>query len=212
MAEDKKPYKLKNPLELLVYGIFVSALLNGVLAWLQKYFSGTGTGISFLDKIWPTLYTILQIISMILSVFFATGIVYSNIRLTQLNKERNKKLQDAANSSSLLKHGSEKKNSKWEKVLSHIQTDNPNDWRLAILESDIILDDMMDAIGYRGATLSDKLKAVEKSDFTTIDLAWEAHKVRNQIAHEGSDFLITYREAKRVVGLYRKVFEEFRFI
>ncbi len=210
MAEDKKPYKLKNPLILLFYGIFISAILNGILAMLQKWFSGTGTG--FLDKIWPTLSAVLQIISMLLSVFFATGIVYSNIRLSQLNKARNKELHDAANSSSLLKTGSEKKNSKWERVLKHIQTDNPNDWRTAILEADIILDDMMDAVGYSGATLSDKLKAVEKSDFTTIDLAWEAHKVRNQIAHEGSDFLITYREAKRVVGLYRKVFEEFRFI
>jgi len=36
--------------------------------------------------------------------------------------------------------------------------------------------------------MGDKLKAVEKSDFNSIELAWEAHKARNMIAHEGSDF------------------------
>lgn len=210
MADAKKPYKLKNPLELILYGILISAVLNGILAQIQKWFSGTGTG--WFDSIWPTLFLILQIISMLLSVFFATGIVYCTLRLSAINKEQNKKLQDDANSGSLLAPNSEKRNTKWEQVQKHIQTDNPNDWRTAILESDIILDDMMNAIGYDGDTLSAKLKAVEKSDFTTIDLAWEAHKVRNQIAHEGSDFLITHREAKRVVGLYKKVFEEFRFI
>jgi len=42
--------------------------------------------------------------------------------------------------------------------------------------------------------------------------AWEAHSVRNQIAHQGSDFPITELEARRVIKMYQNVFEELRAI
>ena len=104
------------------------------------------------------------------------------------------------------------KNEKWEKVMEHIESDNANDWRLAILEADIALGEMLDKRGYIGEGIGEQLKSVDKNDFTSIDDAWEAHKIRNLIAHEGASFMITEREAKRVIGLYKKVFEEFDFI
>ena len=102
-------------------------------------------------------------------------------------------------------------NPQWERVLNHIESTSESDWRLAVLEADIILDTLLDNMRLPGETMADKLKAVEKSDFTTIDSAWEAHKIRNQIAHEAY-FVLSQHEARRVVGLYQTVFEEFRII
>ena len=65
---------------------------------------------------------------------------------------------------------------------------------------------------YHGDSIGEKLKKVEKADFKTLDEAWEAHKFRNQIAHEGSTMSVNQYEAKRVVNLYKKVFEEFYYI
>jgi hypothetical protein len=67
-------------------------------------------------------------------------------------------------------------------------------------------------MGYMQESIGEKLKVIEPSDFTNIENAWEAHKIRNQIAHEGSDFMINEREAKRVIGLYETVFREFEYI
>lgn len=103
-------------------------------------------------------------------------------------------------------------NPKWENILDQIESLNENDWKLAILEADIMLADILDRLPLPGETIGDKLKAVEESDFTTVDNAWEAHKIRNQIAHEGSSFMLNQREARRVIGLYRTVFEEFHVI
>ncbi|MDO8482848.1 MAG: hypothetical protein Q7S86_03460 [bacterium] len=103
-------------------------------------------------------------------------------------------------------------NKRWEEITVHINSHNQSDWRLAILECDIVLDEMLTKMSYRGETLADKLKAVEKSDFLSIDKAWEAHRVRNAVAHEGSNFQITDREARRVVALYEEVFREFHYI
>jgi hypothetical protein len=103
-------------------------------------------------------------------------------------------------------------NEKWQKVLIHINSANSSDWKLAILECDIMLSDILEKMGYMQESISEKLKSIETSDFTNIEYAWEAHKIRNQIAHEGSDFLINEREAKRVIGLYEVVFREFNYI
>lgn len=103
-------------------------------------------------------------------------------------------------------------NERWENVVKHINSENPNDWKLAILECDIMLGDLLDKIGYHQDSIGEKLKAVEPSDFTNIDSAWEAHKIRNAIAHQGTEFVINHREAKRVIGLYEIVFREFEFI
>ncbi len=101
---------------------------------------------------------------------------------------------------------------RWNKILDHINSMNQNDWKQAIIDADIILDDLLNKLGYRGESLGEKLKRVNKGDFKSLDEAWEAHKVRNNIAHDGSDFSLNQIEAKRVIDLYRKVFEEFYHI
>lgn len=103
-------------------------------------------------------------------------------------------------------------NPKWEKIQTHIESLNESDWKLAIIEADIMLSEIINTLQLVGDTMGEKMKAIEKSDFTTIDNAWEAHKIRNQIAHEGSDYMLTQREARRVISLYRTVFEEFQVI
>lgn len=103
-------------------------------------------------------------------------------------------------------------NPKWQKVLEHLASENAADWKLAILEADIMLEEMLEKMGYPGQTISEKLKMVEKSDFDTLDMAWEAHKVRNSIAHEGSDFILSKDEADRVITMFERVFREFRYI
>ena len=100
----------------------------------------------------------------------------------------------------------------WQRIEDHLQSPNENDWRQAIMEADIMLDDILDKMDLPGETMGDKLKAVDKGAFLTLDNAWEAHRARNQIAHEGSAYVLTGREAKRIIELYKTVFEEFQVI
>lgn len=103
-------------------------------------------------------------------------------------------------------------NLKWKLIEEHINSDDASKWRLAILEADIMLYELLDSLQISGDGVGEKLKNIETSDFDTLDQAWEAHKIRNAIAHQGSDFLITQKEAKRVLKLYESVFKEFEII
>lgn len=159
--------------------------------------------LAFLAAIFP--------FSLLLSLLFLIGIIYCSIRLGQLRKEEEEAHEEG--------HGAEHetlhepvKNERWRTIVSHIDSENQSDWRLAILECDVVLEEMLSKMGYHGETVSDKLKTVERGDFSTIDQAWEGHRVRNAIAHEGSSFDLSHKEARRVVGLYEAVFREFRYV
>ncbi len=158
---------------------------------------------------------VLRPYSTVISLLFLTGIVYCFLRIEQITK--------ATKHHDVVPEGNEN-NAKqaqetvgpvglrWRKIEKHLDSGRESDWRLAVIEADVLLDEMVTTMGYRGDSLGEKLKGVEKSDFMTIDKAWEAHAVRNKIAHEGVAFALTEREAKRVIGLYESVFREFRFL
>jgi len=100
---------------------------------------------------------------------------------------------------------------RWKKISQLSESKNTSDWRVAIIEADMILDELLNKLQLPGDTMGEKLKAVEKSDFVTIEEAWEAHKARNAIAHQG-DILLNQRETRRIVSLYEAVFKEFELI
>ncbi len=102
-------------------------------------------------------------------------------------------------------------NKRWANIQSLMRSYNANDWKQAIIEADIILDEMLKRMGYKGQSIGDRLKTVEPSDFMTLDQAWEAHKFRNRIAH-GSQYVLTKDETEKVIKMYEEVFSEFFFI
>ncbi len=101
-----------------------------------------------------------------------------------------------------------KSSSRLDDVLVHIASPNPNDWKLAIIEADIILDDSLKQLGYGGGSLGERLKSISTTQLSTLNEAWEAHKIRNRIAHEGADFVLTKRIAEDTINRYRRVFNE----
>jgi hypothetical protein len=152
-------------------------------------------------------------ICIILSVVFLIGIIISVEGIKNVRKKEdeiyNKPIEIAYTED---KEIDEELGKRWNKILSHIDSPNQNDWKQAIIDADTILDNLITKLGYRGESLGEKLKRVNKGDFKSLDEAWEAHKIRNAIAHGGSDFSLNQLEAKKVIDLYKKVFEEFYHI
>ncbi len=101
---------------------------------------------------------------------------------------------------------------RWRRVLEQANGSNPDGWRLAILEADIMLSELLDMQGYKGETIADKMKQVDRANFNSIDDAWEAHKIRNQIVHEGTAVALSHRQVRGTIALYERAFKEFKYI
>jgi len=104
------------------------------------------------------------------------------------------------------------KNPRWQQVLALATSAYASDWRRAVIEADSMLAALLTARGFAGTNVGEQLTGASAANFATLDLAWQAHKVRNRIAHEGETFLITERDAVATIDLYRRVFEEFAYI
>ncbi len=98
---------------------------------------------------------------------------------------------------------------RWAIVESYMSAPHEAMWRIGIIEADTMLDNILTERGYMGADLGEKLKSL---NFHSLQLAWDAHKVRNRIAHEGSNYRLTEREARRVFAMYEAVFREMKAI
>jgi hypothetical protein len=150
-------------------------------------------------------FFVFQLALFSFTVIFFIGIVFLAVKINDMSRKTRK--ETAIRRVRLQKT----KSVRWEIVETHMRSENPSEWKLAIMEADSILEEMVKKFGHSG-TLGEMLKQIEISDFTTLNEAWEAHKVRNYIAHQGSTYLLTRHQANRVIRLYEKVFKEFEYI
>jgi len=210
--------------EAIIVGIFFLAILSTVVPAIihfiregQIYFFGLSSAevIEFFRSALPFL----KLLGLVLGGLFAYGTYHFNNKGDAIWTEEKMRV----NSPTVNKKGEtvsipevvpakNPQQEKWERIVKNSQSENSSDWRLAIIEADIMLDDLLEKLHLPGDTMGDKLKAIEKSDFNTIEYAWEAHKARNMIAHQGEEYLLNQRECRRIISLYEAVFREFHLI
>ncbi len=160
-----------------------------------------------------TAVTTIVIIGMSASLLLLLMIVYAQIRLLQVEHGGFHALEHAAvHEHEVHKHEATEEahaqNERWRRIEELSASTNHGDWRRAILEADIMLGDALNQAGYVGPTIGDQLKMTNPLQLTTLDLAWRAHKVRNDIAHGGEAYELTQRDAQAAINNFRRVFEE----
>jgi hypothetical protein len=168
--------------------------------------SGCNSDINWVTSLTNTWQWIV-IIGYAISVLGLLFITYAMYQLYDLRKREEEQLGEI-----LISPQAAGPNKRWGHIESLIGSKEPSDWRQAIIEADIVLDEMLARQGYTGDGVAEKLKQVEPSDFDTLQDAWEAHKIRNQIAHAGSTFDLSDTLARRTIARYETVFREFGFI
>ncbi len=166
---------------------------------------GSNTGFfGFLNSLW----SIYAIFAYIISIIFLVMYVYASVQRNQYIDLNTQILRDGEKLYDEQFRGA-LKNSRLQDMLAHTESENPNDWKLAIIEADIILDNLLKKHGYSGNSLGERLKNISPNQLETLNDAWEAHKIRNRIAHDGADFVLTQRLVQETITRYKRVFDEF---
>ena len=169
----------------------------------------SGYGVNGIVEFFRTAWDFINFISLFLAPLLFFGVVYAVVRLHQVHKAEHERFHEAVQEA---QHGIGKGNEKWQRIVDFVNTDNPTEWRHAVIEADVMLEELLRTLGYQGDSVGELLKAIDKSDFLSLDAAWEAHKVRNSIAHAGGDFQLNERETRRTISLFETVFQEFKII
>ena len=147
---------------------------------------------------------ILTILS-ILTIVFIIWAIYLRIRIFEIDEQL-----DGSYKEHFIKPVATeaRRNERWETIVRHFASPNPNDWRAAIIDADNMLEELITSLGYSGETFGEKLKGINLHDFPTLNSAWEAHKVRNLVAHEGINYNLTERQKDITRRHFETVFRD----
>ncbi len=152
--------------------------------------------------------TLVFVVGMVASLLFLILIVYAQIQLLRTEHAGFHAMEAHVHEHHVAEVETTGKNDRWERVVELAASGNQSDWRRAILEADIMLADALLAQGYTGAGVGEQLKLANPIQLTTLDLAWKAHKVRNEVAHGGESYNLNERDARTAIDYYKRVFEE----
>jgi hypothetical protein len=197
--------------------VFKSEILN------PDHLFGEGSSVArdiFIKLTSPQVWNLYQTFLVFLTIFFLSIIAYCFIRLLEIRKKEHAHLHHEI--AEYERHQKEKEhkikeetvshNPRWNKVLTYLASGSQSDWKLAVIESDSMLEDLSAELGFKGDSLGDRLKMANQDTFKGLSSAWEVHNIRNRIAHEGLAFELSEREAKRVIALYEQIFRNYGYI
>jgi hypothetical protein len=174
-----------------------------------------------MDAIFETLYEIrdiggmllapnlwwLKLVSVLLSALFLWGIIYIIIKTKYLSVKKEQFLDILGKV-----HVSRSRSLKaWRQIIERMKSEEQNQWKLAILEADHILNEILKMSGYLGSRLDDKLDLITPVQLANIDSVRNAHLMRDKIAKDPT-FEITKEEADEVIEIYKQSFKELNLI
>jgi len=96
--------------------------------------------------------------------------------------------------------------SHWQEIMKHIDSIREGEWKFAIIEADKLVDDTLKNL-FAGETMGERLMNIDKTQLLTIDGLWEAHKIRNRLAHD-TNYFLRHPEAVRAIRLYEQTLKE----
>lgn len=195
-----------SPLALVMFIFFLAFLF--FVYWVSRDDGAKVLAETYIQHYVGPYLSAIETTGTIIAMFMIVGIIYVLKKTGEVDALDNQKYK----SIDVEKEEVEVNDSRWEVVWNHLSSESPSEWRIAILEADAMLDDALIRIGAKGDTLGERLKSLDPKSFQTLQLAWDAHKIRNLIAHEGINFQLTEREAKRVIDMYQEVLVELKYI
>lgn len=100
----------------------------------------------------------------------------------------------------------EKYRSKWLAIEQSVQRDNEASCHMAILNADKLVDQALIDRGFKGQTMGERLKSA-KTALPHRDNIWQAHKLRNRIAHE-PDVKVSYDLTRRALAQFKQTLKD----
>lgn len=96
---------------------------------------------------------------------------------------------------------------RWDAVMARIDTGNPSQYKVAVLEADVIAEEMLGGIGYDGSNMKERLEAVRPGQIVSVERLRAGHDIRNRIIRDPS-FALSREEADSILAGYKSFFDE----
>jgi hypothetical protein len=78
---------------------------------------------------------------------------------------------------------------RWKAIVKKAQNETPDSLRIAVIDADGLVNDILRQMGFEGKHMADRLSQIDPEDVTTLQRVWRGHRVRNDLVHTPGYFL-----------------------
>ena len=142
----------------------------------------------------------LKIIFILFSIFFFFAVMYFYMNSSYL---RYQFVQDVTEFFSWQAYGLRGLNKRWAQIMKRTEAGTEPELKLAIIEADDFLYQVMEERGYEGGAFEVLLNSVGRRMLPNYDAIAKAHAVRNSIVYD-SDFTLDAENVKRMLSEYEQ--------
>ena len=184
-----------------IYNQFIFAFYQWISSQVGSFDTANTVAnfqIAFLDS---SFVHVLEIISAVVTIIFGIAAAFLIIK----QKEFDLKLagQEAVAVEAV---GLGPFQEQWNDILRHIDSIHEGEWKFAVIEADTIVDGVLKNY-FPGDSMGERLQNIDKTKLLSIDDLWEAHKIRNRLAHD-TDYFLRHAEALRAIRLFESTLKE----
>ena len=108
-------------------------------------------------------------------------------------------------------HGAEKIISRWDKIKNRLEKGDQASLKLAVIEADKIIDDIFIRMALPGKDMQERLAQFQKHELSSVDLVWEAHRLRNLIVNNPKAE-ISAEQATEAIRYYETALKELEYL
>ena len=171
------------------------------MSWLDLYnFFGIKDFIYFIsapqlqDELFPV-----KIVFIAFAIFFLVFVIYFMINSSWLQY---KFLEDASEFFSWQAYGTREMSKRWDKIVKRTQSGTESDYKLAIIDADDLMAEVLDNRGYEGDNFQEVVAKAGKLLVQMQNDILAAHEVRNSIVYN-PDFKLSADQAKKILDTYQ---------
>ncbi len=145
-----------------------------------------------LEKLFPVLFVIFAVVAIVVVVVFIFDWLRRAFRRLFWRRRSELSRQDVER--------------RWQVVDNLMKSGELVSLRLAVMEADKILDEVLKSMSMPGTTFAERLKFASHK-YYRLKKVWWAHKIRNQLAHETTFNLQKGQARSAVKDFYRALRE-----
>jgi len=95
---------------------------------------------------------------------------------------------------------------RWMEIENRLKSNEESQYKLAILEADGFVNEVLSGIGYKGKNMTEKLEEVTEEQLDDAQVIREAHKTRNEIINN-INFFIDREHTQETINIYKRFLE-----
>lgn len=96
---------------------------------------------------------------------------------------------------------------RWEKILERLETGNPSQYKVAVLEAEAFAEEILTGIGWKGANIEERLASIGNAQLESRQALLAAHQIRNAIIRQ-PEYQISREDAQSTLDQYKRFFDE----